>query len=256
MNYSRLLLTVTLCVTFGLDLAPKIQAQNIPVTATETPPMTTKELLTQVCDFLKSQKSLSVEMDITYDNVLEKGAKVQYSGYKQVSVQKPNMLRSDTVGDQGNRSFYYDGKTITLFSPNLNVFATNEAPVNIDEMLNTIEEKLGFTIPMSNLFTSNPCTILDNIAEEPLYIGSNLVNRIETDQLLIVTDDWDGQLWISQDEPPLIKKAIVTYKNLPHAPQYTVLFSNWNFKPSFSADTFTFTPSKDDFKVKILPSSP
>jgi len=256
MNYSRLLLTVTLCVTFGLDLAPKIQAQNIPVMATNTPSMTTEELFTQVCDFLKNQQSISVEMDITYDNVLTSGSKVQYSGYKKVSAQRPNMVRVDTVADQGNRSFYYDGKTITLFSPSLKVFASKEAPSNIDEMLNTIEEKLGFTIPMANLFTTNPCVILDNVVEQPLYIGSNLVNREETDHILIVTDDWDGQVWISQNDPPLIKKAIVTYKNLPNSPQYTVLFSNWNFKPSFALDTFTFKPSEDNFKVEILPSEP
>ncbi len=188
--------------------------------------------------------------------MLPSGTKVQYGGYKTVSVRRPNGVRVDTVADQGNRSFYYDGKSFTLFSPALKVFATKEAPANIDEMLNTIEKKFGFTIPMANLFTSNPCAILDNIAEEPLYIGSNLVNREETDQILIVTEDWDGQIWISQENPPLIQKAIVTYKNLPNAPQYTVLFSNWNFKPSFAPDTFTFTPAEDNFKVQILPSEP
>lgn len=254
MNYSRLLLTLTFFLTSSFGLAQKIQAQNSPSTATEETPMTTEELLTQVCDFLKTQQSISVEMDITYDNILTSGAKVQYSGYKTVSVQRPNMVRVDTVADQGNRSFYYDGKSITLFSPTLKVFASQEAPANIDEMLNTIEEKLGFTIPMSNLFTSDPCAMLDDITEEPLYIGSNLVNREETDHILIVTDDWDGQLWISQDEPPLVQKSIVTYKNLPNSPQYTVLFSNWNFKPSFTPDTFTFTPAQDNFKVQILPS--
>lgn len=254
MNSLRILLTCSLFITSSFELAAKIQAQTVPVMPTEETPITTEELLTQVCDFLKGQQFISVEMDITYDNVLTSGSKVQYGGYKTVSVQRPNMVRVDTVADQGNRNFYYDGKTITLFSPTLKVFATKEAPANIDEMLNTIEEKLGFTIPMFNLFTSNPCAVLDNTVEEPLYIGSNLVNREETDQILIVTADWDGQLWISQDETPLVKKAIVTYKNLPNAPQYTVLFSYWNFKPSFAPDTFTFTPGQDNFKVQILPS--
>lgn len=256
MNYLRILLTLTFCVTSTLGTTGKIQAQNEPSKATEGTPITTEELLNQVCDFLKSQQSLTVEMDVTYDNVLTSGSKVQYSGYKQVSLQRPNMLRVDTVADQGNRSFYYDGKSFTLFSPLLNVFATKEAPTTIDEMINTIEENYGFTIPMANLFTSNPCRVLEDIIEEPLYIGSNFVNRVETDHLLLVTDDWDGQLWISQDNPPLIKKAIITYKKLPDTPQYTVLFSNWNFKPSFSQDTFTFTPAEDNFKVEILPPSP
>ncbi|WP_144051373.1 DUF2092 domain-containing protein [Geminocystis herdmanii] len=254
MNYSKILLTLAFCVTSTFGVASKIQAQNVP--NTETSPITTDELLNQVCDFLKSQQSFSVEMDVTYDNVLASGSKVQYSGYKQVSLQRPNLLRVDTIGDQEKRSFYYDGKSFTLFSPLLNVFATKEAPTTIDDMVSSIEQNYGFTIAMSNLFTSNPCRVLDDIIEEPLYIGSNLVNRVETDHLLLVTDDWDGQLWISQDNPPLIKKAIITYKNLPNAPQYTVLFSNWNFKPSFSQDIFTFTPKKDNVRIEILPPSP
>jgi hypothetical protein len=254
MNYSKILLTLAFCVTTTFDVAQTTQAQNAP--KTETSPLTTDELLNQVCDFLKSQQSFSVEMDVTYDNILPSGSKVQYSGYKQVSLQKPNLLRVDTIGDQEKRSFYYDGKSFTLFSPLLNVFATKEAPTTIDDMVSSIEQNYGFTIAMSNLFTSNPCRVLDDIIEEPLYIGSNLVNRVETDHLLLVTDEWDGQLWISQDNPPLIKKAIITYKNLPNAPQYTVLFSNWNFKPSFSQDVFTFTPAQDNFKVQILPSEP
>lgn len=258
MIYFRILFAFIFSLTTTLTLSEKIFAQNNTSVnpSEETSSLTTEELLTQVCDFLKSKQSLSVEMDITYDHLLESGAKVQYSGYQQVWAQKPNMIRTNYVGDQGNRSFYYNGKTFTLFSPSLKVFATKEAPANLDELVNSIQEKYGFTIPMSNLFINNPCDVIQTFTEEPLYLGSNLVNRVETDHLLLITDDWEGQLWITQDNPPLIRKAIITYKNLPNSPQYTVLFSNWNFETSISQDLFNFTPAEDNFKIEMLSPTP
>lgn len=255
MIYFRILFAFIFSLTTTFTVVAKILAQNNtnPETSAETSSLTTEELLNQVCDFLKSKQSFSVEMDITYDNLLESGSKVQYSGYQQVWIQKPNMVRTNYVGDEGNRSFYYNGKSFTLFSPTLKVFATKEAHATLDELVNSLEENYGFTLPMSNLFVNNPCSSIENVTEEPLYLGSDFVNRVETDHLLIVTDDWDGQLWITQDNPPLIRKAIITYKNLPNSPQYTVLFSNWNFEPSISKDMFNFTPAQDNVKIEILP---
>ncbi|WP_448573183.1 DUF2092 domain-containing protein [Trichothermofontia sp.] len=67
---------------------------------------TTAQVVDQVCDFLKAQRSFTVEMDITYDNVLDFGNKVQYSAYQSLSVQKPNRLRSEYVGDERVTDFY------------------------------------------------------------------------------------------------------------------------------------------------------
>lgn len=78
---------------------------------------TTDELLNQVCDFLKAQPSFTVEVDVTYDNVLESGEKVQYSGYQKLWVRKPDRMRSDYTGDERQTRFYYDGKSFSLFTP-------------------------------------------------------------------------------------------------------------------------------------------
>ncbi|MEA5509747.1 DUF2092 domain-containing protein [Crocosphaera sp. UHCC 0190] len=215
---------------------------------------TTEELLNKVCNFLKERSTFTVEIDITYDNILQSGEKVQYSAYQKVLVNKPNQLRSDYVGDQRNTSFYYDGKNFTLFNPNLNLYGTKPAPSNLDEAVNNIEEKYGITIPMSNLFVSDPCNAIKSEIQESLYLGSSLVNRESTYHILLVGETRNIQLWISQQEPFVPLKAIITYKDLPESPQYTAMFSNWDFKPEIGSDTFTFSPSEDTFQIEFLPS--
>jgi hypothetical protein len=242
------------------EVIPLMEVASLSVQNTPSPtPLpskglkTTDELLNQACNFLKAQQSFTVEMDVTYDNVLESGAKVQYSGYQKVWVRKPDRLRSDYIGDERQTRFYYDGKSFSLLTPPLNVYATKEAPASLDEAVGYVEENYGITIPMSNLVISDPCSVIKSEFEQSLFIGNNLVNRVESYHLLLIGQDRDVQIWIGKDEPPLLLKAIITYRNLPGSPQYTTLFSNWNFNPSIPDDTFIFNPPEGASKIEILP---
>ncbi len=214
---------------------------------------TTDELLNQVCDFLKAQTSFTVEVDVTYDNVLESGEKVQYSGYQQLWVRKPDRMRSDYTGDERQTRFYYDGKSFSLFTPPLNVYATKKAPANLDDVVEQVEANYGITLPMSNLLLSDPCAAIAAERQQSIFVGNNLVNRQETYHILLTGEERDIQLWIGKTEPPLILKGLINYKTLPNSPQYTILFSNWNFNPSLTEDIFIFTPPQDAVGIEILP---
>lgn len=214
----------------------------------------TDQVINQVCSFLEAQKAFSVDMDITYDDVLTSGEKVQYSAYQTLLVQKPNRLRSDYVGDERVTSLYYDGKSFTLEAPDLNYYATKAAPATLDAALDQFQQNYGVTIPMSNLAATKTCADMKSDVQRSIFIGTDMVNREQMYHILMSGTERDYQIWVTQDQQPLLRKAIITYKNLPGSPQYTVHLSNWNFNPQFSADTFTFTPSKDAIKIEILPS--
>ena len=215
---------------------------------------TTTDILTKACTFLKNHQSFSVEMDITYDNVLTTGEKVQYSAYQNVQVNKPNLLRSEYIGDERHTEFYYDGKAFTLYSPQLNFYATQPTETTIDETVTKIEIEYGFTIPLSNLFITNPCTKVLAEGQQYSFIGSNMVNRKNGYHILLIGEERDIQMWISQQEPPLLLKTVITYKNLPASPQYTAIFSNWNFTDSIPNDTFNFNPPEDASYIEFLPA--
>ncbi len=234
------------------------QTPAAPSTKPATPPSTnllsTYQVINEVCKFLEAQKSFSVDMDITYDNVLTTGEKVQYSAYQTLWVQKPNRIRSDYVGDQRVTNFYYDGKTFTLQSPNLKYYATKPAPATIDEALDQFEKKYGISIPMSNLAATNTCADMKADVQRAIFVGIDMVDREPMYHILLSGIERDYQMWVTQDKQPLLQKAIISYKNLPGSPQYTVYLSNWNFNPKTPADTFTFKPPKDAIKIEFLPA--
>ena len=63
----------------------------------------------------------------------------------------PNKLRAHRKGDIANQEFFYDGKTLTLYNPKENLYATTAAPATIDETLDFAREKLDIIAPAAEL---------------------------------------------------------------------------------------------------------
>lgn len=212
-----------------------------------------EQVLDRVCDWFKAQKAFRVEVDTAYDDVLEDGQKVQYSAFQQLSVQKPDRLRSDYVGDERVTEFYYDGKSFALLSPQKKLYVTRLAPATIDQAVDTIAEKYGITIPLSNLAVADPCTRLRSDLLTGTFVGNDMVNRVTGSHFLFSGSERDWQLWVSDGEKPLPMKLVITYKKLPGAPQYTAVFSNWDFAPGFSEEAFAFKPPAGAYGIEFLP---
>ena len=253
---TRILPPLLMACTMPFITASKVLTQTLP-SSTKLPSTglrTTDQVLNQVCNFLKDQKSFTVEMDITYDNVLDSGEKVQYAAYQKVWVTKPNQLRSDYRGDERNTNFYYDGKSLTWQNTDLDFYATKAAAPTIDRVLNNVEVKYGVTIPMSNLFVDDPCAKVTSNIQKSVFVGSNLVDRVPAYHILFTGEDRDWQMWVSRSGQPLPLKIVITYKNLPGSPQYTAILSKWNFTPKIPAQTFTYEPSEEAIGIEFLPA--
>jgi hypothetical protein len=249
----RILMSLFVACLATLAIPIKAFAQTPP----ESPISPNEEAevtLKKACDTLRTKQAFTVDVDITYDNVLDSGEKVQYSAYQQLWVKRPNQLRADYTGDERYNSFYYDGKTFSLLQKKVNLYATRPAPANIDAAIAEIEEKYDVTIPLSNLLVSDPCKSITPNIKKSTYIGFDMVNRVPSYHFLFTEADKDFQVWINDDAEPVPQKIVITYKALPGAPQYTAILSNWNFKPQIPANTFNFTPPAGTGKIEFLPS--
>jgi len=216
-------------------------------------PETADQLLDKVCDVLKAKPSFSVDMDVTYDDVLDSGAKVQYSAYQTVWVEKPNRLRSEYIGDQKMTNFYYNGESFTLEDKKRDLYVTKPAPKTLDAALDQVEAKYGITIPMSNLTATDPCADIKADVSKIIFIGNDMVDGEPMYHLLLIGSDRDFQIWVTRDAQPVLRKAIITYKTLPGSPQYTAVLYDWNFNPTIPAGTFTFKPSKQSIGIDLIP---
>src|SRR5277367_3930226 len=113
--------------TSVLAWAEIAEGQNIPA-APSTPPQATitappavaeraDQLLKQMSDYIGSAEQFTFHADISFDHVLPSGQKLQFSASEDVALQRPNRLYVGWSGDLGDRQFWYDGKSVTLYDP-------------------------------------------------------------------------------------------------------------------------------------------
>ncbi len=66
-------------------------------------------LLREMGDYLKAAGAFTFQAESSYDAVDRRGQKIRYGGITDVSLRRPDRLRSAFNGDERQRQFFYDG---------------------------------------------------------------------------------------------------------------------------------------------------
>ena len=223
----------------GKEAPPKIEPQA-------------ERILHQMSDFLKAQPRFSFHIDSSFE-ALERGQKLQLSASTQVAVQRPDRLQVAVEGDTLQRQFWYDGASITLLDVANNNYATAPISGDLDTMLNRIQQRYGLDLPAADFVMSDPYKVLMEKVTSGFYVGLHKVQGVSCHHLAFSQPDIDWQIWIEDSDKPVPRKLVITYKQIRQMPQYTGLYSQWNFAPEFSANQFAFTPPEKAEKVEFLP---
>jgi hypothetical protein len=232
----------------GKQAAPQKAATPAQPTATATPAAPAKEsakeqkeatpgqvigqqadrLLRQMSDYLKAAKQFSFHADITYDDLLPSGQKLQLAASDDVLVRRPDRIFAEFQGETSGKRFWYDGKTITLYDSKHNVYGTEEAPSTIDALLDHLIKVYGFSPPLSDLVHSDPYAILTQDVQYGFYVGVTQVDGERCHHLAFQEKRIDWQIWIEDGIQWVPRKLVITYKTLPGAPQFIAVLSHWD----------------------------
>ena len=215
-------------------------------------PQATK-LLRASTDFLASQQRFSVESRNTLEVVLTSGQKIQFGHAARMWVQRPDKLRADRFGDLVGQSFYYDGKSLTLFEPGERTYATVAAPGTLEAMLDMARTKLDIVAPAGDLIYRNAYDILMADVTEGFVVGKGVVEGARCDHLAFRSPNVDWQIWIQEGREPLPRKLVITSRDQAGAPQFSVVVTKWNLKPNVASQTFTFKAPSGATRVEFVP---
>ena len=136
------------------------------------------EILKQMCDYLKGLKQFSFQAEITEDLLLTSGQKIQVGKSAEASVRRPDRMRAESLGDADNRLFIYDGKTITFMDRSKNVYATTDAPPELDAALDRAIQTFNLRAPLSDLIYTNAYERLISGAISGFYAGLHKVQGV------------------------------------------------------------------------------
>ncbi len=210
------------------------------------------KILQRTMDYLSTLQQFSVDTHNTVEEVLDSGQKVLFDFQVAVTVQRPNKLRAERHGDIIDQSWYYDGKTLTLYNASHQFYASAAAPGTIEEMLDFARESLGLVAPASDLLYRNAFPLLMQHVYSAIVVGKAVIGGVKCDHLAFSRPDVAFQIWVPDAGQPLPQKYVVTATQSFGQPNTIAVMSNWNLAPKLTDATFTFVAPKDAQQTDFL----
>jgi hypothetical protein len=211
------------------------------------------QILQRMTDHLGSLQKFSVHTQNNIEDELESGHRVDSNFSADVVISRPNKLRAERKGDLIDQTFYYDGKTLTLYSPSDKVYATEPAPGTIEEMLDFARESLGLMVPVADLVYRNVFPLLMQDVTLAVVVGKSVISGVKCDHLLFSRPGVDFQVWVADSEQPLPYKYVVTDTGTPARLSISTVMSDWNAAPSVVDSRFTFVPPREAKSISFMP---
>ena len=227
-------LAVALAAAVGISTGAFCQPASVAPEADQS--------LRAMCDYMAGLEQFSVQTDNTIEVVLHSGQKIQFDNPAKLSVKRPNKFRAERRGDIVDQTFYYDGKTLTLFMKDENIYAAAVAPPTIEEAIDFARESLDVFAPGGDLIYKNAYDILMEDVVSGFYVGLSVIDGVKCHHLAYRGNETDWQIWIEAGDKPLPKKFIITSKWMTGAPQFAIHVGSWELDPKFDDAMFQFMP--------------
>ncbi len=209
--------------------------------------------MSTMCNYLKSLQSFTFTAEVETDQVYPNGQSVQVSRTASVAVKRPDKVYSHVVGDDRDRLFIYDGKTVTVADMDRGVYAVTDAPPTFDATIDMLSEKYGLNAPLSDLLSADPCpAMLENVRTGDC-VGAHQAAGKACDHLAFSQKNVDWQLWVEKGKVPLPRKLVITDKEIMGWPQYEATFTDWDVSPRLQPGLFTFKPVEGMRRIDFLP---
>jgi hypothetical protein len=223
--------------TLALVLATTASAQSPTPAASPLEPKAI-EILKASSRKLAAARTLSFTAVAGYESPSLPGPALLYTTRSLVTVQRPNKLRVITPADGPASEFYYDGKTITAYTPSTNVVAVATAPPTLDAALEAAYKTAAIYFPFTDAIVADPYGDIAPQLEFAFYIGqSSVVGGVKTDMLAFAGEGVFVQMWIGVDDK-LPRMARAVFRKDAQRLRHTVEYSDWKLGVAVPPGTF------------------
>ena len=144
----------------------------------------------------------------------------------------------------------FDGKTLTLLGKNLNIYAQQDVPGTVDNLVDELR-KHNRPLPAADLLLMDPYEVLMQDVVDIKDLGSGVIGGVECDYLAFRAKEVDWQIWIAQGDRPYPCRYVITSKFMKGEPQYSIQIRDWKSGAEVAATDFTFKNPTDAKKVDM-----
>lgn len=209
-------------------------------------------VLDRMTQYLRGLDKFSVDTHASRDEVVAFGYKLQNNERSTLIVQRPDHLRAEIAGDVRNRTFVYDGKALTMYSPDDAAYVRADAPPTIAGLIATLLDN-GIEMPLIDVLYQGTAGTLAADARGGILVGSTTIDGVECDHLAFRQASVDWQLWVQKGERPLPRRILIITRYEVGEPQYEATL-HWNLSPRIHKSTFEFTPPQGAVEIPLAQS--
>lgn len=209
------------------------------------------QIFHQSCEFLAQTRAMSVHAEIWKDQVLPSGHKIQVTRTVDLDFRRPDRLHVEQRAHHKGRTIWYDGKTLTVLDHQTNLYGQVAAPDSVDQVLDTLADEYGITVPLEDLVVTDPYGGATKNVTAGGYFGDESILGVPCRHIGFSTDRIDWQVWIARGLEPLPQKLVITYKNEEQSPQYTAIFSKWSLAERAADSAFQFIPPHNSQRMNL-----
>ncbi|MBK3735799.1 hypothetical protein FBZ83_10439 [Azospirillum brasilense] len=210
-------------------------------------------MLNRMAETLAQAQRFTVTIRASYDVVQDTGEKITFGERRAVTLNRPDGLRVEAQESDGKRSLVtFDGKAISVFNADENVYAQIERAGTIDDAVRYLVQDLQVRLPLALLLVSTLPDELERRLQTLDYVERDTLTAVPTDHLVGQTEDVSFQIWIAAEGPPLPQRVSITYQADEGEPQYRADFSDWNLDPVVQAAQLAFHPPEGAERIPVM----
>ncbi len=209
-----------------------------------------KRLLKSMSDYLTAQQAISFEYDANLEVITKDAQKLSLASSGAVVLNRPDKIRAMRSGGFADVEMSFDGKTLTLLGKNRNIYAQEDVPGTVDNLVDELR-KHDRPLPAADLLLADPYEALMHDVVDIKDLGSGVVGGVECDYLAFRAKEVDWQIWIAQGDRPYPCRYVISSKVMDGAPQYSIQIRDWQAGDEVAATDFSFKNSTDAKKVDL-----
>jgi len=197
---------------------------------------------------LRDLDAYEVQMKVTTRVATEDGKYRDVVGNVHYIVEPPNHLFARLEEGGAERRVFYDGQTITVYSPAERRYARIEAPGTIRTLIETVKANRSIELPVANLFEwGTPGGPLSNV-DRGRYEGAGVIDGRECESYSFneAAITWD--VWVDGEHLPC---KLVRVDTEGAGLQGYRADMNWKPEAQIADDVFTFAPQAADTRVEL-----
>ncbi len=199
-------------------------------------------IINRMTAYLRGLPAFSIESQSSRDEVLPFGFKMQNNETGRLVFRRPDHLRVEVDGDIRNRVFYFNGSTLTMYSPDNAVYAKLAKSGTLKSLIDGMLDA-GIEMPMIDvLYQIGEGSLTADVINGGL-VGESRIDGVDCYHLAFRQATLDWQLWVEKGERPLPRRIVITDRYEFGNPQYQTTL-RWNVRPKITNADFEFNAPK------------